>query len=157
MDGTAVSTNPTYVVTTYDVSKFITLTVTGKGAFTGSASATSKHAVIDSGALNAVTLNTMSPVVGNTLSVASIDPAGALISYQWFVDGVAKSTASTYTVAADDAGKAVKLVVPACPPSAAPEVTTGLVATVGVLNSAAIENVTNPSFTSQCGRYAADL
>ena len=61
--------------------------------------------------INSVTINNYDPAVGNVLYVKAISPSRATVSYEWRVDGVAKGTAPTYTVTANDVGKVIQLKV----------------------------------------------
>ncbi len=60
---------------------------------------------------------TGTPEVGSQVvaAVASVDPAGAALAYQWTRDGeaLAGETASTYTVASDDVGHELRVAVTA--------------------------------------------
>ncbi|NLV59229.1 MAG: SH3 domain-containing protein [Clostridiales bacterium] len=148
VDGTEVSTSSTYVVSVADVGKHIRLVVTGKGSYTGSASVTSQNAVLDSGEITSVTLNTMDPVVSNVLKVQDLQPVGASVQYQWSVDGVNKGTGATYTVQSADQGKQIKLVVTGKSPfHGTSDVTTNPVQVTGSLTSATIVNDTNPGLS----------
>lgn len=63
--------------------------------------------------LTSVALNTMTPMVGDTLKASSIKPDNATARYEWIrIDASGSKvvgTNSTYTVAADDVGKALQL------------------------------------------------
>ena len=63
--------------------------------------------------LTSVALNTLTPMVGNVMSVASIKPEDATVKYEWIrIDGSTSKvvgTGSTYAVTADDEGKTLQL------------------------------------------------
>ena len=63
--------------------------------------------------LTSVSLNTMTPMVGDTMSAASIKPDKATVKYEWIrSDGTTSTvvgTGSTYTVVAADEGKTLQL------------------------------------------------
>ena len=58
-----------------------------------------------------VSLNNVNPSVGDVLSILSLTPAGATVSYQWKVGGVVKGTSAKYTVTSADVGKTIQLKV----------------------------------------------
>ena len=60
--------------------------------------------MVNYGTVSAVTLNSMSPQVGNILAIDTITPAGATVSYEWkrASDNKVLGTGSTYTVTNDD-------------------------------------------------------
>ena len=57
-----------------------------------------------------VSINNPAPKVGDVIS-ATIEPAGATVTYSWSTGGVSKGTTATYTVQADDVGKTIKVTV----------------------------------------------
>lgn len=58
--------------------------------------------------VTSVTLNNLSPVVGDVLRVQAISPANATVRYEWLV-GNDVYTTSTYTVSSADVGKTIQL------------------------------------------------
>ena len=93
--------------------KQVYVVANGAGSWGGQVGS-SKSSVITSGAeITAVTLNITSPVVGDTIT-ATVSPSGASASYIWSIGTETCSTsANTYTVKAEDAGKQIRVLVSA--------------------------------------------
>ncbi len=108
--GVQKGTASTYTVDSSDIGKKIQLKVTGTGNYTGSATSPETNVVVSNTEIVGVALNTMLPVVGNTLT-ATIDPAGAKVIYAWKVGGMQVSNGKTYTVKAADLNKQIELIV----------------------------------------------
>ena len=61
--------------------------------------------------VTAVTLNNTTPVVGSVLSVNTLTPSGATVSYEWYVGTDIVANTATYTVLSTDLGQQIKLKV----------------------------------------------
>ena len=105
--GTLMSSEASYTVQPDDVGKPIQLKVTGTGNFMGSAVATASASVISQYALQSVTLNKETPVVGDVLSV-TIEPGSASAAVAWYVGGVKVADTASYKVEGYDLGKKVE-------------------------------------------------
>lgn len=152
-DGTTVGTGSSLQVKDTWAGKPITLTVTGKDGYTGSASVTTND-VLANGDLIAATLNIdgYDPVVGNVLRVAEVDPKGALYTCEWIITRtngtVVKKTTDTYTVVDADVGASIDLVLHGKAPFSGDiniTVGTGTVQPTGSVTNAEIVNTTNPT------------
>ncbi|MCL1854260.1 MAG: SH3 domain-containing protein, partial [Clostridia bacterium] len=100
---TLVSSGATYTVQAGDAGKYITLVVTGTGAYTGSAKATSSRPVVGNSILSSVTINNKTPLVGDVLSLGfyvSAEIPQSYLTCEWFVDANATpaSTLPYFTV-----------------------------------------------------------
>jgi len=107
-------TGNSYTVTGDYVGKTIKCTVTGTGAYTGTKTTTATAAVTAT-PVTAVAITIADgtiATVGNELTAATT-PANADCTYQWYRDGYAidGATSKTYTPAAADLGKALKVEV----------------------------------------------
>ncbi len=109
--GIVKGTLSTYLVTEADANKKISLTVTGTGSYTDSATSAETAPVVLATAVTAVKLNNSTPVVGDVLKASSTLPADATISYRWMVDGIQVATSKTYTVQSSDENKIIELIV----------------------------------------------
>lgn len=139
---TVKGTTAAYMVTDADIGATIRLRVTGTDSYKGTAISAATEKVVRTGTVENLTLNTMCPYVGDVLK-ATVYPAGATVEYHWSVDGVEKSTAATYTVQPEDAGKQVSLqVVGKYPFSGSCSVTTSPVLAMNapVIDTAALPN-----------------
>lgn len=112
------ATGATYVLTTGDYTKVISLRVVGKkAAYTDATTNSNEFSVTAGGALQATGQPVLSgsAVVGSNLSVStgSWSPAATKIRYQWLRQGapIAGATGSSYKVTPDDAGKDVSVTV----------------------------------------------
>lgn len=107
--GAVVGRGGTYTVQASDLGSSLYVYAVGKGTTTGSAvsSVTSKVQGSASGTVNRIntaTLSDMTPVIGQTLTVA-VDPAGATAIITWYRDDDAVlGYGSSYTVKASDYG-----------------------------------------------------
>ncbi len=115
-DGTAISgaTGERYTLTTAEVGKAITVTVTAHAAGFDDLDATSAAtAAVAKGTFASVAAPVISgtPTVGRQLSstTGTWDPTPTSVTYQWLADGTAISgaTGATYTLTAAEAGKAI--------------------------------------------------
>ncbi|MDO4482884.1 MAG: SH3 domain-containing protein [Clostridia bacterium] len=113
VDGAAAAATATYTVKTGDVGKPITVKVTGKGEYTGSAASTALIPVPDSvtDVVTGVVLDKTQAKTGEVLT-ATVEPAMADVVYSWTVGGAAQSeTTNQYTVKSDDIGKEIQVTV----------------------------------------------
>ncbi|MDD3334705.1 MAG: Ig-like domain-containing protein [Eubacteriales bacterium] len=109
VDGIKMGTNPTYLVTAFDMGKTITVTVTGKDGYSGVASSEASSPVAKtlltnfSITFNNVAIGSTVPVVGDTLGIA-IGPAYCTADIQWFQEGnaTAVGNGAAYTVKSSD-------------------------------------------------------
>ena len=105
-NGTAISgaTNPTYVTVSADVGTTISVTATGTGNYSGSA--TSASTAMITTPLTAIAPISGTATQGSTLTAGARTPAAATVTYQWKKDGVniAGATGSTYTLTAAEVG-----------------------------------------------------
>jgi len=114
-DGVAVSgaTGKTFVPSSAQVGKFVSVRVTGRQAGFGSMAVTSK-ATSSRVALAPVPVVSGTARVGGKLSaVPGTWTKGTVLSYQWYVNGVAVSgaTTSSYVARSTDVGAAVRVAV----------------------------------------------
>lgn len=145
--GVQAGTAPTYTVADADIGKMIQLKVTGTGNYTGSAISAATEPVTSDTKVTKVTLNTMNPVVGDTLQVSALEPTAATVSYAWRVGDVQKSNGATYKVDVADVGKNIELIVTGTG-SYSGTVSSGKTAAVqaaGNVTGATITNQTDPS------------
>lgn len=105
---TVKGTTAAYLVTDADVGSTIRLKVTGAGSYKGTAYSASTAAVVKTGTVDGLELNTTTPYVGDVLR-PKLTPEGATVTYIWSVGGVQRSNESTYTVTAADVGKTISL------------------------------------------------
>ncbi len=110
-DGRVLGYGSTYTVKQTDVGYGLCVYATGTGTTTGAAvsAVTSKvtGAAAQSYRINTATLNTLTPVIGQRLTV-TLDPAGATALITWYRDDdVVLGYGSSYTVQASDAGHAL--------------------------------------------------
>ena len=99
----------TYTVVLADLGHYLRVDATGSGSYTGTVRHSSTSAVTDK--LTAVSVNNDSPKVGDTVTVTSLEPAGATATYQWFRgdDPAPIAAGSSYTVTADDEGYVLRV------------------------------------------------
>jgi len=92
------------------VGKTITCKVTGTGTYTGTVTSAATEAVTAVALTGKPVLSTAA--VGEAVT-ATLAPTNAVVSYQWYLEGVAidKATSATYTPVAADLGKALTLKV----------------------------------------------
>lgn len=116
-DGSAISgaTAASYVLTSAEAGKVITVEVTATNSVGASAAAPSSatSAVTSAPAIASVTLSSSSPTVGDELSV-TISASGyptPTPTYVWRADGTIVGTGATYTVQAGDIGKTITCTV----------------------------------------------
>ena len=142
----------TYRVTAADIGQEITLTVTGTGHYRGSVSVTSNPVAatqyITSADVN-VPVGTPA-VVGDTVRAVGIQPEGASVAYQWYVDNqpVPSATGITYVVP-DEPGKTIHVKVYGVSPfmgeaQSAPRT----IGSSGQVTDASIVNTTNEGSTT---------
>ena len=62
-------------------------------------------------AVTGVTLNNYHPVVGDVLSVQTVTPSSATVTFEWYASTYLRGSNASYTVTADDIGKQIRLVV----------------------------------------------
>ena len=140
---TVVGTNASYTVTAADSGCTLQLKVTGRGSYTGSA-VSGYTAKVEAGrVLNGVTLDNLSPVIGDKLT-PTVDPADATYTCTWEVNGKS-ATGSTYTVTEADKGYPIKLTVKG---SGAFEGSTVSVDTAAVLEKGTVTSVVIVNETS---------
>ena len=131
-------TTAAYLVTDADVGSTIRLKVTGAGSYQGTAYSASTAAVVKTGTVDGLELNTTTPYVGDVLR-PKLTPSAATVTYVWSVGGVQRSNESTYTVTAADVGKTITLRVDGKYPfSGTKNVTTS-----------AVQNITAPAITTE--------
>lgn len=109
--GTVIGTEKTYVVTSGDVSKSITVTVTGFGGFSG---AVRSAAVMATPAIISGTINITGTLkYGETLAVdtSNIDPSAATLNYQWQRGEVSIGSENTYTTTIEDIGQPISITI----------------------------------------------
>ena len=105
-DNVYLGTGMTYTVTATDVGHRIYAWAQGTGSTTGNVTSPYTQQVTAGAScrIDGVTLNTLNPVVGQTL-VASVSPAGATATITWYRDDDKILTyGAAYTVQADDIG-----------------------------------------------------
>ena len=112
--GESAGTGETYEVKVEDVGKTIKVVVTSS-VETGEIESAETAAVVevDEGALTGkLTIDNMSPQVGDTLTAMLIDSNNTgELTYEWFVGGESAGTGETYEVQEEDVGKTIKVVV----------------------------------------------
>ncbi|MFF2275501.1 hypothetical protein [Agromyces sp. NPDC058126] len=110
-DGVAVSgaTGKTFVPSSAQVGKFLSVRVTGRQAGFGSMAVTSKASSTRVALAPVPTVSGTARVGGKLSAVPGTWTKGTVLSYQWFVGGVAVSGASSssYTLPSSSAGKSV--------------------------------------------------
>lgn len=105
---TVKGTSAAYLVTEADVGAQIRLRITGSGRYKGIATGEPTQPVVRTGALEALTLNTLSPYVGDVLKPVTT-PEDATVTYHWSINGETVSDAATYTVTGADVGQTLVL------------------------------------------------
>ncbi len=149
------ATSPTYVTTTSDVGKAITLKVTGKLTGYIDGVSTSSAITIELGSAPVPTvLPTISGVAAarETLTATSGTwPGNPTFTYQWFVNGqaVAKETGSKYVVRTRDAGLPVSVRVTMSMAGFAPSVATSGALAVAKLTSTMTVSVAKKRITQR--------
>jgi hypothetical protein len=112
------ATSNTYILTTDDTGFFIKVVATGTGTFTGSAiSAYTGPVGVTTTPVTAIGAISGTAQVTQTLTAGTVNPPGAAVTYQWLrcdtPDGVyvniSDATANSYTLAAADMGKYIKV------------------------------------------------
>lgn len=109
--GEVVGTDKTYQITTEDIGKSITVTVTGFGAYSGGvrSSAVVATDAILSGTVTITGLAKFGEKL--TANTSNIDPAAATVTYQWKRGGVDIGSESTYTITVEDIGQPITITV----------------------------------------------
>lgn len=106
-----VGTDSTYTVAADDVGKTLQLRLIGTGKYTGTIYSAVTSAVAPNTLITGVTISNNTPVAGEKLT-ASVTPAAATVDYVWIVNGKqVGSNAAEYTVAVEDIGYQVQLIV----------------------------------------------
>ena len=108
-DNVYLGTGMTYTVTATDVGHRIYAWAQGTGSTSGNVTSpyTQQVTASTSYRIDSVTLNTLNPIVGQTL-VASVAPYGATATITWYRDdSKVLSYGATYTVQADDIGYSI--------------------------------------------------
>jgi len=141
-----VGTNASYTVTASDAGCTLQLKVTGRGSYTGTAVSGYTSKVENSRILNGVTLDNLSPVIGDKLT-PTVDPADATYNCTWEVNGKTY-TGNAYTVSEADKGYPVKLTVKGSGAFEGSEVT---VETSAVLEKGTVSSVVIVNETSSAG------
>lgn len=96
--------------------KQVYVVVNGAGSWGGQAISSKSAAITNGAVITAVSLNITSPVVGDTIT-ATVSPYGATASYVWSIGTeTCSSSANTYTVKAEDAGKQIRVLATAIAP-----------------------------------------
>jgi len=106
ISGEEKSTGSTYTVKEADKGKKIQLYVKAESPVTGEAVSAYTGKVTKAPEITGVTMSTNSPVVGKAITASPV-PSTVTATYTWYVDGVAKTTASKYTPTARDLGKKI--------------------------------------------------
>ena len=154
-NGAAISgaTAPTYVPTTADVDKSISLRVTGKlPGYTDGVSTSNTITATIGAAPTPLTLPTITgvPVAKETLSATpGTWPGTPTYAYQWFVNGaaVARETRSTYVVRTRDAGLPVHVRVTATVSGKQPGVAQSAAVSIAKLSSSTTATVEKKKIT----------
>ncbi|NLO84744.1 MAG: SH3 domain-containing protein [Clostridiales bacterium] len=107
-DQDVIGTGSSYKVTARELGKKITLTITGKDPYSGSASDTTN--MITKARLESVTINNTEPLL-NKIVYANIKPAGATADYTWYVGDVEQAVSgNAFDISKKEyIGKAIKV------------------------------------------------
>jgi hypothetical protein len=109
-----------YVLTSADFGKYIRVTATGTGLYSGTASSftTGPVRTPETTAITSIEYSYWNMIVGSTLTAGAVHPLGATVTYQWqrAYNGVSPytniegATGSTYTIRRCDVGYALRVV-----------------------------------------------
>lgn len=114
---TGATTNK-YTPVAGDVGRYLKVTATGTGSYTGTVTSAATSAVIAKIALNSMGSITGNTVVGEQLTAGTISPSNATVSYQWIISdtengtyaNIAGADSNKYTIKDSDENKFIKVV-----------------------------------------------
>ncbi|MEI6851157.1 MAG: prepilin-type N-terminal cleavage/methylation domain-containing protein, partial [Candidatus Saccharibacteria bacterium] len=114
------ATSSTYVLTSNELGKYIKLTVTGTGIYSGTLTSTASAVVVAATTpITAIAAISGTTSVGQVLTAGARTPSAATVSYQWqsaatsggTYTNISGATSSTYTLTSSELTKFIKVTV----------------------------------------------
>ena len=106
------ATGSSYIVTSNDIGKKISVSATGSGEYNMTVTSTQSDKVLAKKITSVSIAPTTQPKIGDTLT-AILSPANASVNYQWQADGqdISGATNNTYTLSDNELGKEITVKV----------------------------------------------